>query len=57
MQKLHSLSNWLRTLARLVTDVLRFIDLGLRPRLALTAENLFLRQPLALYLQRQTRPG
>jgi len=56
MQKLHSLSHWLLTLSSLVTDVLRFIGLGLRPRLALTAENLFLRKQLALYLERETRP-
>ena len=56
MQKLHSLSPWLLTLSSLVTDVLRFIGLGLRPRLALTAENLLLRKQLALYLECETRP-
>jgi hypothetical protein len=56
MRKLHFLSNWLLTLSSLVTDVLRFIALGLRPRLALSAENLFLRKQLALDLERETRP-
>jgi hypothetical protein len=37
MQKLDSLSSRLLTLSSLVTDVLGFIGLGLRPRLALTA--------------------
>lgn len=53
MQKLHSLSHWLLTLSSLVTDVLRFIGLGLRPRSTLAAENLFLRKRLALYLERK----
>ena len=56
MQKLHSLSRCLLTLSSLIGDGLRFMGLGLRPRLALTAENLFLRKQLALYLERETRP-
>ena len=56
MQKLHSLSRCLLTLSSLIRDGLRFMGLGLRPRLALTAENLFLRKQLALYLERETRP-
>ena len=48
MQKLHSLSHWLLTFSSLVRDLLKFIGLGLRPRLALSAENLFLRKQLAL---------
>jgi len=37
----------------LLLDAVRFIRLLLRARSALTAENLFLRKQLALYLERQ----
>jgi len=39
MQKLHSLSPFLLTLSSLIGDGLRFMGLGVRPRLAMTAEN------------------
>jgi hypothetical protein len=56
MPKLDSLSNLLGTLFDLLRDALRFIRVGLRPRCALAAENLFLRKQLALYLERKVKP-
>lgn len=40
----------------LVQDALRCLVLGIRSRAALTAENLFLRKQLALYLEREVKP-
>jgi putative transposase len=44
------------TLLRLLGDTLHFLLLCLRPRAALTAENLFLRKQLALYQERHVQP-
>ena len=46
----------LRTVLDLVVDVLHFAGLGLRTRVRLAAENLFLRKQLAMYLERQVKP-
>jgi hypothetical protein len=40
-----------------VWDAFRFIKLNLRSRQAQTAENLFLREQLALYLERKAKPA
>lgn len=40
----------------LLLDALRFIKVSLRPQCSLTAENLFLRKKLALYLERKASP-
>jgi putative transposase len=37
-------------------DTLSIIRVSLRPRWALAAENLFLRKPLALYIERRVKP-
>jgi len=50
------LSNLLPTILDLFLDVLRFIQLGLRFRYTLAAENLFLRKQLSLYVERQVEP-
>jgi putative transposase len=44
------------TLPMLLTDATRFLQLCLRPRTALAAENLFLRKQLVLYQERQVKP-
>jgi len=46
----------IRTIARVLADVIRFAASMLRPRAQLAAENLFLRKQLALYVERQVRP-
>lgn len=46
----------IRTIARVLVDVIRFAASMLRPRAQLAAENLFLRKQLALYVERQVRP-
>ena len=56
MAKLDSLSNVLLTMFDLLLDALRFIKACLRARCALAAENLFLREQLALYLERKVKP-
>ena len=43
-------------LLMLLMDAWRFLGLCLRPSPALAAENRFLRQQLALYQERQTKP-
>jgi transposase InsO family protein len=43
-------------LLSLIVDVVRYLGLCLRPSPALAAENLFLRQQLALYQERQVKP-
>jgi len=43
-------------LLSLITDVVRYLWLCLRPSPALAAENLFLRKQLALYQERQAKP-
>jgi transposase InsO family protein len=43
-------------LLALMTDVVRYLGLCLRPSPALAAENLFLRKQLALYQERQVKP-
>ncbi|MCG8600987.1 MAG: hypothetical protein MI807_12655, partial [Verrucomicrobiales bacterium] len=44
-------------LLQLSSDTWRFLVLCLRPAPALAAENLFLRKQLALYEERQVKPG
>src|SRR5262249_6010077 len=44
------------TILRVVADVLRFVSSMSRSRAELAAENLFLRKPLALYLERKVKP-
>lgn len=56
MPKFERLPNPLLPIFDLLLDALRFIRLGLRPRCALAAENLFLRKQLALYLERGAKP-
>ncbi len=56
MPNLHCLSNLLLTTFDLLLDALNFIRLGLQPRCALAAENLFLRKQLALYRESQVKP-
>jgi hypothetical protein len=56
MPKLDSLSNVLLTMFDLLLDALRFIKACLRARCAQAAENLFLREQLALYLARKVKP-
>jgi len=46
----------IRTIVRVLADVVRFASSMLRPRAELAAENLFLRKQLALYVERQVRP-
>ena len=43
-------------MTRLGIDLGRFLGTSLRSRLALAAENLFLRKQLALYRERQVKP-
>ena len=50
------LLHWLLAVLGLVADALTFLRLRLRSRSALAAENLFLRQQLALYLERKAKP-
>ena len=56
MPKVDRLFSLLLTIFDLLLDALRFIRRSLQPRCALTAENLFLRKQLALYLERQVEP-
>jgi hypothetical protein len=46
-----------RTLPRVLSDLARFVVALCRPRAALAAENLFLKKQLALYIERQAKPG
>ena len=45
-----------RVVAALSTSLMQFLRASLRPRIALAAENLFLRKQLALYRERQAKP-
>ena len=45
-----------RTALRVLIDLLRFFRSGFRSRTRLSAENLFLRKQLALYIERQVKP-
>jgi hypothetical protein len=45
-----------RTILRLVGDVVRFVSEATRSHAQLAAENLFLRKQLALYVERQVKP-
>jgi hypothetical protein len=56
MPKLDFLPNVLLTMFDLLLDTVRFIRVSLWPLCALTAENLFLRKQLALYLERKVKP-
>ena len=51
-----ALRRTVRTVLRVAGDVARFASLALQSRASLTAENLFLRKQLALYLERQMKP-
>ena len=44
------------TIFDLCVDALRFVRISLRPRCALAAENLFLREQLGLYVERKVQP-
>src|SRR5215467_4053931 len=44
------------TILRLVDDVLQLVAGAVRSRAQLSAENLFLRKQLALYMERQAKP-
>ena len=45
-----------RVVAALSTSLMQFLRASLRPRIALAAENLFLRKQLALYREREVQP-
>ena len=45
-----------RTLLRIVGDIVRFVIAAARSNAELAAENLFLRKQLALYVERQLKP-
>jgi putative transposase len=45
-----------RTILCLVDDLLRLVADAVRSRAQLSAENLFLRKQLALYMERQVKP-
>ena len=45
-----------RTIARVLGDVVPFASSMLQPRAQLVAENLFLRKQLALYVERKIQP-
>lgn len=47
---------WPSTIRRLICDVLTLAGLGMTSRARLAAENLFLRNQLALYQERRTKP-
>jgi hypothetical protein len=51
-----ALLRFVSTLFHLVQDALRFLVLGVRSRIAVRAENLFLRKQLALFVDRKTKP-
>src|SRR5712692_2322317 len=46
----------LRTVCRVLNDLITLVRLGLRSRTHLAAENLFLRKQVALYQERRTMP-
>jgi putative transposase len=46
----------IRTIFSVFLDALTFIQLCLRPRVAVAAENLFLRKQLSLYVERDVKP-
>lgn len=45
-----------RTMLHLVSDLVRLVAGAVRSRAQLSAENLFLRKQLALYMERQVKP-
>ena len=51
-----SLAHFFCTLRQVLADLGRFMFLFSRPRVALAAENLFLRKQLALFQERKVRP-
>ena len=51
-----SLAHFFYTLRQVLADLGRFMFLFSRPRVALAAENLFLRKQLALFQERKVRP-
>src|SRR5919109_4668167 len=54
---LHHVLHLAGTLLTLLVDFVRFLRLCLRPAPVLAAENLFLRKQLALYQERNVKPG
>jgi hypothetical protein len=48
--------SWSSTVRRLLRDLVTFVRLALTSRASLAAENLFLREQLALYQERHTKP-
>jgi putative transposase len=53
---LHNMLHLTGTLLTLLTDVIHFLRLCLRPSAVLAAENLFLRKQLAFYQERHVKP-
>jgi putative transposase len=53
---IESAGNLLRTIRRVALDLLSLASSVVRSRAHLSAENLFLRKQLALYLERQAKP-
>ena len=51
-----SLAHFFRTFRHVLIDLGRFMFLFSRPRVALAAENLFLRKQLALFQERKVSP-
>jgi hypothetical protein len=54
--RLHHICQLATMLLSLITDVVCYLELCLRPSPALAAENLFLRKQLALYQEREAKP-
>jgi putative transposase len=55
MDVIRALNHLLAVLFVLILDTVRFLSQSLRSRAALSAENLFLRRPLALYAERRIK--
>jgi hypothetical protein len=51
-----SLAHFFRIFRQVLVDLSRFVFLFSRPRVALAAENLFLRKQLTLFQERKVRP-
>jgi hypothetical protein len=48
-----AIMNSVKVIVRLISDLLAFLWLVMKPRYALAAENLFLRKQLAMYQERK----
>jgi len=51
-----SFEHLIRTIFAVLVDIVTFTRLCLRPTTAVAAENLFLRKPLSLFVERQIQP-